>query len=134
MQHDICDCDSYSPYSNENCICVGHQTQMKLTQTTGNVHAQHQPQCQKTQPNLYTTDFYWDFVLGETQILGLASGVTQILGFALAPRYQHVGIPNAKFWRRGHCPTPTPDAWYFASQWNKGFSPYSTEKNGTQRK
>ena len=42
-------------------------------------------------------------------------------GFALAPRYQHVGIPNAKFWRWGHCPTPTPDARYFASQWNIGF-------------
>ena len=36
-------------------------------------------------------------------------------------RYQHVGISKAKFWRRGHCPTPTPDARYFASQWNRGF-------------
>ena len=40
----------------------------------------------------------------------------------MAPRYQHIGIPNAKFWRRGHCPTPTPDASYFASQWNIGVS------------
>ena len=23
-----------SPYSTENCVCVGYQTQMKLTQTT----------------------------------------------------------------------------------------------------
>ena len=23
-----------NPYSTENCVCVGHQTQMKLTQTT----------------------------------------------------------------------------------------------------
>ena len=28
---------------------------------------------------------------------------------------------NTKFWRRGHCPTPAPDARYFASQWNIGF-------------
>ena len=46
-------------------------------------------------------------------------------GFALAPRYQHVGIPNAKFWRRRHCPTPTPDARYFASKWNIGFRLYT---------
>ena len=52
--------------------------------------------------------------------LGFASGKTQILGFVLAPRYQHVCIPNAKFWRRGYCPTPTPNARYFASQWNIG--------------
>ena len=26
----------------------------------------------------------------------------------MAPRYQHVGIPNAKFWCREYCPTPTP--------------------------
>ena len=54
------------------------------------------------------------------QILGFASGKTQIRGFVLAPRYQHVGIPKAKFWRRVHCHTPTPDARYFASQWNIG--------------
>ena len=36
--------------------------------------------------------------------------------------YHHVGISNAKFWRRGHCPAPTPDARYFASQWNIGFT------------
>ena len=34
----------------------------------------------------------------------------------------NVGIPNAKCWRRGNCPTPTPDAIYFASQWNIGFT------------
>ena len=67
--------------------------------------------CIGTQRNLYSTGLR----------LGFASGKTQILGFALAPRYQHVCIPNAKFWRRGYCPTPTPNARYFASQWNIGF-------------
>ena len=55
-----------------------------------------------------------------TQILGLAWGVTQIVALGNAKVYQHVGISNAKLWRRGHCPTPTPDARYFASQWNIG--------------
>ena len=27
-------------------------------------------------------------------------------------------------WRRGHCPTPTPDARYFASQWNIGLKKF----------
>ena len=54
------------------------------------------------------------------QILHFALGVTQILHFALAQRYQHVGIPNEKFWRWGHNRTPTLDAKYFASQWNIG--------------
>ena len=60
--------------------------------------------------------------VGVTQILGLASGVTQILALGNAKIYQYVGISYAKFWRRGHCPTPTPDARYFASQWNIVFT------------
>ena len=32
----------------------------------------------------------------------------------------YFALGNAKFWRRVHCPTPTPDARYFASQWNIG--------------
>ena len=68
--------------------------------------------CVGTQSNLYSTDWR----------RGLASGKTQILALGNAKIYQHVGISNAKFWRRGHCPTPTPDARYFASQWNIGFS------------
>ena len=67
--------------------------------------------CVGTQRNLYSTGWRW----------GLASGKTQILALGKAKIYQHVGISNAKFWRRGHCPTPTPDAGYFASQWNIGF-------------
>ena len=47
------------------------------------------------------------------------SGKTQILALGNAKIYQHVGISNVKFWRRGHCPTPTPDARYFALQWIK---------------
>ena len=66
----------------------------------------------RTQRKLYSTGWRW----------GLASGITQILALGNAKIYQHVGISNAKFLRRGHCPTPTPDARYFASQWNIGLS------------
>ena len=69
--------------------------------------------CVGTQRSLYSTEWR----------RGLASGKTQILALGNAKIYQHVGISNAKFWCRGHCPTPTPDARYFASQWNIGFSP-----------
>ena len=77
--------------------------------------------CVGTKRNLYSTGLRLGFASAKTQILGFASAKTQIKGFALAPKYQHVGISNAKIWRRGHCPTPTPDARYFASQWNIGF-------------
>ena len=66
--------------------------------------------CIGTQRNLYSTDWR----------RGLASGKTQILALGNGKIYQHVGISDLKFWRRGHCPTPTPDARYFASQWNIG--------------
>ena len=69
--------------------------------------------CVGTQRNLYSTDWRQ----------GLTSGKTQILALGKAKMYQHVSISNAKFWCRGHCPTPTPDARYFASQWNIGFKP-----------
>ena len=78
--------------------------------------------CIGTQHNLYSTDWLRGLSSGKTQILGLASGVRQILALGNAKIYQHVGISNAKFWRRGHYPTPTPDARYFASQWNIGSS------------
>ena len=68
--------------------------------------------CVGTQRNLYST--------GWRQ--GLASGKTQILALGNTKIYEHVGISNAKFWRRGHCPTPTPDARYFALQWNIGLN------------
>ena len=66
----------------------------------------------RTQRKLYSTGWRWV----------LASGVTQILALGNAKIYQHVVISNAKFWRRGHCPTPTPDARYFAFWWNIGLS------------
>ena len=66
--------------------------------------------CVGTQRNLYSTGWR----------RGLASGKTQILALGNAKIYQHVGTSNAKFWCRGHCPMPTPDARYFASQWNIG--------------
>ena len=75
--------------------------------------------CVGTQRNLYSTGLRLGFASGKMQILGFASGKTQIRGFALATRYQHVGIPNAKFWRRGYCPTPTPNARNVASQGNR---------------
>ena len=62
--------------------------------------------------NLYSTDWR----------RGLASGKTQILALGNAKIYQHVGISKAKFLRRGQCLTPTPDARYFASQWNIGYN------------
>ena len=67
--------------------------------------------CVRTQRNLYSTDWR----------RGLASGKTQILALGNAKINQHVGISYTKFWHRGHCPTPTPDARYFVSQWNIGF-------------
>ena len=74
--------------------------------------------CVGTQRNLYSTDWR----------RGMALGMTQILALGNAKIYQHVGIFNAKFWRRGHCPTTTPDARYFASQWNIGLTLRPTER------
>ena len=34
----------------------------------------------------------------------------------------YFALGNAKFWGRVHCPTSTPDARYFESQWNIGFT------------
>ena len=52
-----------------------------------------------------------------TQILGLASGVFAFLDTNMLVSF---ALGDAKFWRWGHCPTPTPDARYFALQWNIG--------------
>ena len=76
--------------------------------------------CVGTQCNLYSTGLRLGFTSSKTQILGFALAKTQIKRFVLAPIYQHVGISNAKFWRQGRCPAPTPDARYFVSQWNIG--------------
>ena len=71
----------------------------------------------EAQRHLYSTDWRRGLASGVTQILGLASGVT--------PKYTNMlvyfALGNAKIWRRVHCPWPTPDARYFASQWNIGF-------------
>ena len=66
--------------------------------------------------HLYSTDWRRGLALGLTQNLGLASGNAN---FHILDT---VGISNAKVWRRGHCPTPAPDARYFAFWWNIGFS------------
>ena len=68
--------------------------------------------CVGTQRNLYSTGWRWGFASGETQILAF-SDTNMLVYFALG---------NAKFWRRVHCPTPTPDARYFAFWWNIGFN------------
>ena len=41
----------------------------------------------------------------------------------------YFALGNAKLWRRVHCPTPTPDARYFAFWWNIGLRHYLTEKS-----
>ena len=43
------------------------------------------------------------------------------IGSARLFRYQHVGIPNAKFLGLGYCPMQTPKARGFVLQWNIGF-------------
>ena len=59
---------------------------------------------------------------------GLASGNAKKIASANA-KYTNMlvyfGLGNAKFWRRVHCPTPTPDARYFAFWWNIGLSHYN---------
>ena len=60
---------------------IFHQTQMKSTQKTWNVHGQRKKFAFGTQCNLYSTDLRLGFVSGVTQILGLASGVKQIFAF-----------------------------------------------------
>ena len=75
--------------------------------------------------HLYCTDWRPGLASGVTQILGLASGIG--VG-GNAKIYPHVGISHAKFWRRGHCPTPTPDARYFALQWNIGLNHWKKTK------
>ena len=96
--------------------------QMKSTKKERNVHAERQPQRQKAQRHLYSADWRRWLVSGITQISGIALGMMQILALGSAKIYQHVGISNAKFWHRGHCPMPTPDARYFTLQWSTGFS------------
>ena len=61
-----------------------------------------------TQRNLYSIGLHWD--------LGL--GVAQTLRFSVF-RYQHVGIPNAKFRVGGLSQRKDPTC-VFASQWNMG--------------
>ena len=101
----------YSPYSTENCVCVGYPTQMKSTQEISNVHAQRKDPTPGTQRNLYSTGLRLGFASGITQLLGFASGETRKMCFTQRKIYQHVFI---------FCPTPTPDARYFAFWWNKG--------------
>ena len=50
---------SSSPYSTESRVPVGYSTPIKLTQTTGNLHGQHKPECEGTQCDLYSTCSRW---------------------------------------------------------------------------
>ena len=54
---------------------------MKSTQKTWNVHGQHEKFAFSTQRNLYSTDLRLGLASGVTQILGLASGVKHIFAF-----------------------------------------------------
>ena len=57
-----------SPYSTENCVRVGYQTQMKSTQKNMKCTWPKRKFCVGYPLHLYSTDWLW----------GLASGVTQI--------------------------------------------------------
>ena len=54
---------------------------MKLTQKKWNAHGQRENFAFGTQRNLYSTDSRLGLASGETQILGFALGVKQILAF-----------------------------------------------------
>ena len=86
-----------------------------------------QTQLWHTQRQLYSTGLRWGFALGVTHILGFALGNANFrvcVGFARLFRYQHVGIPNAKFSRWGFCPMRTSNVMGYALQWNIGLMLY----------
>ena len=62
------------------------------------------------------------FASGKTQLLGFTSSKTRKMCINSRNMLVYFALGNAKFWHRVHCPTPTPDARYFTSQWNMGFS------------
>ena len=101
-------------------VCVADAKKRNPTQMKSTQKVKCTCPLQKAQHLLYSTDWRQGLASGVTQILDLASGVIQILVLGNSQIYQHVGISNTKFWCRGHCPTPTPDARYFESQWNIG--------------
>ena len=80
--------------------------------------------CVGTQHNLYSTGLRLGFASGKTQLLGFASGKN-----AKNVRHPTPEIPTCWYILRWatqnsgvHCPTPTPDARYFAFWWNIGFT------------
>ena len=89
-----------------------------------NVHGQRQNFAFGTQRNLYSTDLVFGFRVGWNANFRFHVGGNANF---MAPRYQHVGIPNAKFWHWGYCPTPNPDTRDFASQRNIGLRVTKTE-------
>ena len=103
---------THKPIFHQKRVGVGCLMQMKSTQKNMKCTCPTPAFCVGTQRNLYSTGWR----------RGLASGKTQSLVLGNAKIYQHFGISNAKFWRRGHCPTPVPDARYFAFWWNIGYS------------
>ena len=60
-------------------FALATQRESNLHKKKGNVHGQRQNFALGTQRNLYSTVLHLGFASGETQILGLALGVTQIL-------------------------------------------------------
>ena len=61
-----------SPYSTANCVHFSYSTQVKVTQTTWNLHGQCENFALGTQHNLYSTCFRMGFALG---LLSRCSGI-----------------------------------------------------------
>ena len=64
--------------------------------------------------NLYSIGSRWGFAIGKRKFYVSRWGNANFSVF----RYQHVGIPNAKFSHWGYCPMQTPNVRSFALQWN----------------
>ena len=120
-----------SPYSTGNGVCIGYPMRMKSTQKKKKCTWPKPEFCVGTQRHLYSTDWRRGLASGLMQILGLALGVWR-RGFGVGglasgnvKKYTNMlvyfALGNAQFWRWVHCPTPTPDARYFAFWWNIGF-------------
>ena len=66
-----------SPYSTRNRIHVGNLTQMKLTQTTLNLHGQHEHHCE------YPTRWCWESCWAS---YGCVGRYRAVLGLTLGPK------------------------------------------------
>ena len=109
------------------------------TKRKGNQHKKHEMYMPNASPNArHPTPpiFHWELGLRllpnakkSTQKKRNVHGRRKKLASANA-KYTNMlvyfALGNAKYWRRVYCPTPTPDARYFAFWWNIGLSVKST--------